>query len=173
MASGPDIDSGPVRGIALVVVAVVVGFLLIGTGLDSDAAPGPAKPKGAEVEDTTVDSGDSSASSTSSTTDTTLAARPPAEVSVLVTNGTDVNNIATQLSEELAAAGYQMGSATRAEPVEATTVFYTEGFDADAKAVAERIGFPDNPIEPLGDPPHVDPQGASVVIVLGPDYQIG
>jgi hypothetical protein len=49
-------------------------------------------------------------------------------------------------------------------------VYYTEGFQAEAQAVAASLGAPAEAVQPMPTPPPVaDIQGAQVLVVLGPD----
>lgn len=179
-AGGLDANA---RGIIVLVAAVVIGFLLLlnagasgggGEGLATDGGP-----------DTTVDvsglEGDGTTGTTSpgDTTpelppdDTTDGNRPPAEVTVVVLNGGGVGGAAGAGTETLGGAGYDMadaGNANDSPNVEATTIYYAEGFESDAVSVASVLGrgadaVAARPAEPLGP----GAEEADVVVVLGQD----
>ena len=106
---------------------------------------------------------------TSSTT-TTAPPRDPAQVKVLVANGSDVNGAAGAESDALEALGYVAANPTNAEPVPATVVYYTVGYQAEAEALATAIGAPATSVTPLPTPaPVADMQLANILVVIGPD----
>lgn len=117
-----------------------------------------------------------STSTTSSTTTTSTTApeghRDPGNVTVLVANGSGLAGAAASATEALDAVGYDTAppSNVRASArVNASVVYYSEGFEDDAAAVAASFE-PPPPVAPMTDPPPTeDLRGASVVLVLGPD----
>lgn len=160
--------ANPTRGAILVVVAVVAGLFLLRNGLDTSETVRASN----DDEQATASDGDGGAGDDESegTTTTTAAARTPAEVPVVVLNGTTVNGAAGKYSEALAAAGYQLGNDGNAEPdVSATQVFFAPGFDAEAAAVASAIAAPEGSVAPLPATPPGEIGGAQVVVVIGPD----
>lgn len=156
----------PARGAALVVVAVVVGLLLLRNGLDTSEVVTSSK------DNTTEDSGKDAGKDTSTeTTDTTVAAKSPAEVTVIVLNGTSVGGAAGKYSTAIGSAGYQMlepGDA--ATKIPATQVFFTPGYEREAVAVALAAGAPGTvtPVA-LPTPPPGEVGAANVVVVIGAD----
>ena len=67
--------------------------------------------------------------------------RPPGEVSVVVLNGSELTGVAGAASESIGAAGYQMGNPDNANSrLDATTVYFAEGYEAEAAQVAEVLG---------------------------------
>lgn len=169
----PAAQGSVARGAILVAVAVVIGVLLL---RDDDAATtqvAVGSDTAAEVDDTDVDeSGDEDPDAT--TTTTTEAPRPPAEVKVLVANGSGVNGAAGGTTDALEALGYVTGTPANAERVEATVVYFTTGFQAEAEALAAAIGAPEDGVTPMPAVAPVDDlQLANVLVHIGPDLAAG
>lgn len=168
-----------VRGVVLVVVALVVGLLLIGQGLDPDRRSFASNPGDLGSENTpddvdAADDGTGETDTTDSTVPDTVPPRSPSEVPVLVANGEGSEGIATELSNQLTNEhGYPTLEPVRAASTPQTSVFYAEGFEADAAAIAAIIGFPNAPQQPFGPgTAGIDTTGASIVVVQGADYLI-
>jgi hypothetical protein len=167
----------PARGAALVVVAVIVGLFLLRNGLDtsevvtasgeeSSADDGGGDTNGADDGSDVTDDG------SATTEDTTPEARPPAQVPVIVLNGSGVGGAAGTYSEVLGSLGYQLTDADGANAnanVPTSQVLYAEGFEQEAIAVTAAIGAPSLVPAPLTEPSPGEIVGASVVVVLGPD----
>lgn len=159
------------RGAALVAVAVLLGVLLLARGLDSGELVATG---GDEQSDEDQTPGTSPGGSTSTSTSTSqVGIRPPSEVRVLVANGAGVPGAAGTRSDALAAAGYTTLEPANAAPVPATQVLYVEGYQGEAGQIATVLGAAPTAVQPLPDPPPVDPLDAHVVIVLGPDTESG
>lgn len=118
------------RGAILVGVAVVIGIVLLqvidkgGGGGGGSAGPTPA-------------SGSSGGVTTSTLGDT---GRPPAEVRVLVENGSGVNQAAATLANELRGNGYAISGTGNAPVQTGTTVACRSGFEKEADALAASLG---------------------------------
>lgn len=101
----------------------------------------------------------------------------PAQVRVLVVNGTEVSGAAGQVNNDLIALGYNGLQPTNTNPVgaaEATAVYYEPGFELDARNLAQRLNAPPTAVEPLPEAIPVDDLlEANVVIILGPDLVTG
>jgi LytR cell envelope-related transcriptional attenuator len=67
----------------------------------------------------------------------------PAQVTVAVLNGTTVQGLATKISEEARAAGFNIGTVGNAARIDQTksTVLYRKGQGSAARAVANRLGI--------------------------------
>jgi hypothetical protein len=158
------------RGAALVVAAVLVGLFLLRNGIDTSAvvtAERPAPSNGATTDGAT-DEGDDVDDPDDPTT-TEPVARPPAQVSAIVLNGSGVAGAAGTYTTALSDRGYQTGEAGNANArVESTEVYFTPGFDQEALVLARSIGSTATP-QPLGSPPPGDVGTANVIVVLGPD----
>lgn len=159
----------PARGAALVVVAVLLGLVLLRNGLDtSEVVTSNGSDSSSDSGD---DGGTDDGSDSGEETTTTLAVRPPAEVSVVVLNGTSVSGAAGKYSTAIGTAGYQMlepGDA--ATKIPATQVFFAPGFEMEAAAVALAAGVPAT-VTPaaLPTPPPGEVGTANVVVVIGAD----
>jgi hypothetical protein len=124
---------------------------------------------GAEVtEEATVDT-------TPETVPAAPVLRSPAEVKVLVLNAAQAQGIAGRGTEALLAASYKTAAPKNAKDRRPSAVLYTEGYEAEAGAVAAVFG-PDlesivQPVDPA-DLPIDDTQDANIIVVLGPDNLI-
>jgi LytR cell envelope-related transcriptional attenuator len=162
--AGPTRGSSPMRGVVLVAVAVVLGFFVLRAIEDTGGGPT------AEEIEAAADTTSSSEDAADSTDTTAPAARPTAEVVVLVANASGVQGAAAAQSEAIARGGYQVLPAANApSDVEATQVMATAGYEADAAALAAAIGARPDSVVPMPDPPPLDVTGAHVLVMLGPD----
>ena len=182
------------RGIAVLAVAAVVAFLLLwqggGNGGDTKVAavaPSTTVDTSGLTPETPTTSPSGGASTTPGTTTpgtvTTLApttsepdpgsqTRPPAEVNALVLNGGGPIGAAAATTKVLGGAGYQTGSAANAnDRTTATTqVFFAEGYEAEAKVVAQLLGKDASVVSAMPDPvPGPGADSANVLVVLGKD----
>ncbi|MCB0988600.1 MAG: LytR C-terminal domain-containing protein [Microthrixaceae bacterium] len=169
------------RGLAVLAVAVVVGLLLLltsgGDGGTQVAAGGDGGPVttidisglgDTEPGEVTTTTPDQTTTSSSAPTDGT---RDPGEVKVLVLNGGGPAGTARSTSDTIGEKGYVMQPPSNAASnVTSTTVYYADGYQAEAEAVALVIGkaasavkaMPSTTVGPGADK-------ANVVVVLGPD----
>jgi hypothetical protein len=147
-------------------VAVLLGLVLLRNGLDTSEVVTSSRDD-SEDDGATDDGTDEG----SETTETTVAVRSPAEVTVIVLNGTSVSGAAGKYSTAIGSAGYQMleaGDSSTKIPV--TQVFFTAGFEREAAAVALAAGAPAT-VTPaaLPTPPPGEVGAANVVVVVGAD----
>lgn len=164
--AAPPPQGSVVKGAILVVVALAIGFALL---QDSDSG---STDLAVGAEDNPIDAGDGDEDETSSTTTSTEPPRPPAQVKVLVANGSDVNGAAGAQTDALEALGYVTADPTNTDQkVTSTVVYYTVGFQAEAEALAQQIGVdPATAVQPLPTPaPVPDLQLSQVLVVVGPD----
>lgn len=170
-APGPQGPDSNARGIAVLVVAVLVGLVLLfnadGGSSEAVSSSGPT---------TTVD-----VSGLSSTTeygsDTTTTTRPdtsgkdPSEIDVLVLNGTKVGGVAASNSETIGAKGYNMlkpGDA--ATNTSTTTVYFKADYEADASSIAALLGRSPNAVQAMpSDSLGPGSADADIVVVIGSD----
>jgi hypothetical protein len=154
----------PARGAALIVVAIVVGLVLLRNGIDTGEVV--ASNGGTSKTTTTTVKG-------GGTTTTTVALKPPAEVKVLVANGSTVNGAAKRVADALKAKGYTTlppASVPKGKEVATTTVYFQPGFQREAAAVAAALGAPPLPaVAPMPATPPVAPSTCNVLVILGPD----
>jgi LytR cell envelope-related transcriptional attenuator len=169
--TGTPRGTSPVRGIVLVAVAAVLGFFLLRAIDDTGGGSSVATDDGTGG-DATAEGSDT----TEGATDTTAPPepRPPAEVVVLVANGSGVSGAAAEQATALQGGGYNVLEPTNAPAnVDATEVWATEGYEPEAAALAASIGAPEGAVQPMPDPPPMELQGAHVLLVLGPDLASG
>ena len=169
----PPAQGSVARGAVLVAVAVVIGVLLL---RDDDAATtqvAVGSDTAGEIDDG-ADGGEDVDPDSTTTTPTTEALRTPAEVKVLVANGSSVNGAAGGATDALEALGYTTATPANAERVTETIVYYTTGFEAEAEALAAAIGAPEGSVTPMPPVAPVDDlQLANVLVHLGPDLAAG
>ncbi|MFV0317732.1 MAG: LytR C-terminal domain-containing protein [Microthrixaceae bacterium] len=169
--SAPSGADPAARGLILVVVAVALGAILL-------AAGGTV---GFDRDDKGVDIGDNGGGEVTSTTDAptdttepTPVTVAPADVAVVAANGGGISGLAGTTTEFLARQGYTNTTATNAVTDTAlTVVYFAEGFDANANALAALMGLPESQVQALPAQPVAteQPPGTAVVIVLGPDAE--
>jgi hypothetical protein len=166
-AAGPA-QGSVIRGVVLVVVAVAIGLLLLRDD-DSAATQAALGTQGSGQADTTVPEEDPE-----TTTTTTAPLRPPSEVKVLVANGSGVNGAAGGATDALEALGYVTGAPANAERVPSTVIYFTEGYQPEAEALAEATGAPAEGVTPMPAVAPVDDlQLANILMVIGPDLASG
>ena len=159
-----------VRGLLVLGAAVLVGVLLLASWGD-DGASKVATTDGKTT--TTVDIGDLGTTTTAPTETTTTtpgSANSPSEVSVIVLNGSGQTGAAATNSSTIGDAGYTMLTPGNAQNIDSTTVYYADGYEADAIAVAKLLGKGTDAVKPLSDASLGGAEGdANVVVVLGAD----
>lgn len=163
-----------VRGAILIGAAVLLGVVLLGRGLDSGLLPGDDG-DGQAGGQTGDGDGDGTTSTPAPTQpDGTPATRVPGEVTVWVLNGGGPTGTATNGTQVVANGGYLTVPADNApQDVPQSIIYFVDGYQADAAAVATLLGFGADRVQALPNPPPVpngDIQGANVLAVLGPDF---
>jgi hypothetical protein len=150
------------RGAALIAVAVIIGVVLLNaiddgnTGAVGDGGPTPTS---TSTTTTTVVKGSSSTSAT-----TKPAAVPPAEVSVLVLNGSGRAGVAGTLTNTLKAKGYKTLPPNNASAVRAGTVVDAKaGKTAPCTTLAGAI--PGAKVQPMPVPPPTTTDADCIVVV--------
>jgi hypothetical protein len=106
-----------------------------------------------------------------STTTTTVPPRPPANVPVLVANGSGVTGAAAAFSARLQSAGWSTLPPTNATVhVPTSHVYYLAGQQTAAAAVAVTLHLPTSAVAPYTTAAPVSTIGtADVLVVVGPD----
>lgn len=170
------------RGIAVIVGAVLLGLFLMvrGIGDNSEAADGettttvPAD-EGGDSTDTTINDTVTTQPVEDTVTEDTLGAqRNPANVLTLALNGTSPiqSGVAGRTQDRLSAAGYDAASPKNADTPGPSVILYVEGYESDARAVAEIFGVDPAAVLKPFDPatsPISDTQGAHLIIMAGTD----
>jgi hypothetical protein len=163
--------TGVLRGVGVVVVAVVIGALLM-----PSATRGPLNVTTASQTTQTSSSSSSSTTTTAaraagtSTTQATIVAGASL-IHVLVANGTTITNLAGGTSTYLRSRGFTTLPALDATTkVTGTLVYAGSGEHSAATTVANALGLSSADIQPASAvPPVASAAGATVVVIAGPD----
>lgn len=110
----------------------------------------------------------SSTTSTAPASTTTMpAARPPAEVKVRVYNGSRTGGAAVAVGKRLEAKGYDVlqPGPSPAKPLDATEIFYVDGWAAEAQRLASDLGGVSS-IRRIESTPPMPSVGTATVLVL-------
>ena len=144
--SSPSFKAAPsTKMFAVVGIAVLVAFLLVWVVNDTDSSnTKTSKKSDTSATDNSVASNDTDTSkSTSSTTTTTAAVantKKPAQVSVLVLNGSGFGGVAKNTSTEIGKLGYNMLTPGDDSSKDVGTfVYYKTGFEPDATKIAKNV----------------------------------
>ncbi len=172
--SNPTAAAG--RGVAIVVLGVVVALAVLGLGFDGEGpttTDATATTVAKAATNGTTAGGGSTTTPPSATVTTIAAARAPASVTVLVVNGRGVQGAGAANNTELLAKGFNAVAPETYPTLSPTTdVFYAEGYQADALNVAQKLSIAASAVKPLPSTPFpVDLKGAKVVVLLGTDGQ--
>lgn len=167
--TGPDDRGNNTMAAVLIGVAVVIGIVLLAKGLSQEGGiVETAAPNKTEQTTTTTQAGEPGGVDDTTTT-TVSAARNPADVSVMVANGSGAAGVAGTAADELKAAGYKKVDTTNAAVVTTSAVYYDKGYEADAKAVAAVLKINPASVAEMPASPPAQLGGASVLVVIGPD----
>ena len=109
------------------------------------------------------------ASDEETTTTTAAVANAPANVTVLVANGSGKSGVAATNATKLKTAGYTKVDTTNSPTTAKSAVYYAAGAQADAQAVATALGLDPSVVAAMPSPPPVDLAGATVLVVIGSD----
>lgn len=190
---GPSNGSAAPRGIILIVVASVLGILLLWKGIDgptsdiaesSSSSPtttvveaGSDNGEGGEGEGGESDLLDITGDPTTTTTTTLFPPTPPAEVQVLVANGSGISGGAGTVTDLLIPQGYTTLPAANAIPTDVTGIYFRTGMSQEARIIQEQLApdypnvlmqIPDDGLE-VPDSTADRVEQADVVIILGSD----
>ncbi len=192
LGPGGSVGASSARGVIVIVAAVAVGLLLMWRGLgetdsqavdaggteettSDDVSSGDDAVADGDTDTNATDDGTATDGATDTTPDSTAApvAHAPAEVTVLVLNGTNgIKGVAGRGTEVAAGAGFATAEAKNADVDGPSVVLYVEGYEADAIAVAQAFSVdPAAVVQPF-DPatsPIADTQGAHVIVRVGND----
>jgi hypothetical protein len=173
-------SNNAVKGALLVAIGVLLGVLVLGSGLSSpgpssvnvESASGDTTTTAAGGDTTTTTAAGGATSTTIPTTSTsggTPTTHPPNEVRVLVANGTDIPGAASQVQSQLVALGYNALSPQNGPPSEQSWVYYEAGYEGDARVIADSLGVAQTQVQPMPDPPPIDTLEANVLVLIGDD----
>jgi len=164
-------NSAGARGAILLALAAVLGIVLLqafdtdgsGVGVEAGGTPSPTSSPGSGS------TGNGSGSTVPTIpTSTTTPGRTPAEVTVLVANGTGIKGLGSQTADSLKVLGYTTLAAVDAtKALDTTTVQHAEGYQTEARAIALTLGLQTTAVLPLNSPAVPDAQGANIFVLLG------
>ena len=180
------------KGVLLIIAVITVGIIVLNQGFDkatsATSAPVPStqepqdtEERNQEIEEETttpseaVSEGNSGGEENEGSQPTsTSVLHPPAEVRVLVANGTDVTGAAGATLDTLVAnAGYNGVGAVNdlgEEVLLETFIYYSQGYDLDAQNVRLIINADSNNVLPLPETlPIDDLSDANVLVQVGAD----
>jgi hypothetical protein len=183
MTGGPSgLGGAAYRGVIVLVVVTVVGVALLAKAGNVAGSPqeGSAAPHRSDTTTTTAAPSDTSGAGTApqgaGPTTTTVPATPhlPANVKVIVVNAAKQAGVGNSNNAKVGGAGFPTLEVTNAPAQPITTIFYRPGYQADAAAVKQALGFDAAPVQPAPAQPIV-PQAAeaNVIVLLGRDYRGG
>lgn len=153
------------RGIAVLVVAVLIGIVLLMKAGDSGSGTNTAAPGTT----TTMASTTTTPDNTTSTTKVVKGDNEPSSVDVLVLNGSGKAGVAKSNSDTIGQSGFNMLTPANAASIQAeTAVYYADGYQSDAEAVASALGLPSSVVDAMpSTSPGPGADAANVVVVLG------
>ena len=157
-------NASPIRGAILVALAAVLGFLILQGVTDREQVPiASADPivVATTTPESTADIGTAVLPTPEPVMDTS-SARPNAQVSVLVANGTDVSGQAGRLTDVLRNQGFNTRQPRNADTRPTSVIYYRPGFEVEAQVVRNMLQTT-TPIAPMPVP---DP-------VVGADIDLG
>ena len=180
------------KGVLLIIAVITAGIIVLNQGFDEDTSASsvsaPSTQETQETEEqnqeieqeTTTPSQDSSEKNNGeeinegSPSTSTSVLHPPAEVRVLVANGTDVTGAAGATLDTLVAnAGYNGVGAVNdlgEEVLLETFIYYSQGYDLDAQNVRLIINADSSNVLPLPEIlPIDDLSDANVLVHVGAD----
>jgi len=167
-APTPDDDQRTsVQGVVLIVVAVVIGVLLLALGFDKEGGVVASGDVGATTTTTEATGADSPPTITTTTTAAPPSTQAPASVSIVAANGSGGSGQAGEAQTTLEAKGYTQVETANAALTATSVVYYAEGAEGDAQAVAEILAISD--VQAMPDSPPAPLNGGTVLVVIGSD----
>jgi hypothetical protein len=156
------------RGVGLLVVALILGVFLLNA--TDNQPPGTTLSSGSASTPRAATPGHSSATIPTTSTTVVTPIHAPKDVKVVVANASPTNGAGQRASDALKTAGYNTLSPTNATSTKDSAVFYTPGYDREAAAVAQALGFAATAVKPMpSSPPVTDLRTASILVVVGSD----
>ncbi len=181
------------RGVILVLVAVLIGFVLLAKGFgdrgDETAAASPETSTTTTAQSNTTTSVDGSenpggtaangnGSNGNGAPQTTVVEELHAEADVVVLagNGSGESGVASELEAKLSAQGY-VADAANANPTEASQILYRPGYALNAVQIAEGLGVATTVVVQIAaDAPGPVPEEAAeraaasnIIVIAGSD----
>ncbi len=168
------------RGLLIVLVAAAIGVLLLARAVDPDSETAPTE--NAADDSVAAKTEDGAKGQPANTTGPSTATTPvtvppknePANVVVLVTNGSGIAGKAKVNTDELSINNYNILTQTdHPTPETATKVYFAAANQADAIAIAQLLSINVSAVTPMPAEGFagLDLGGAMVLVVLGADGQ--
>lgn len=170
-------SSSAIRGAILVALAVLLGFLILRGVTDRTEIPltttGTVATAPTPTPTPSVDAGSTAPLPTPTAVIDTSNARPNAQISVMVANGTEVSGQAGRLTDILRNQGFTTQAARNANAQPASVIYYRPSFNVEAQVVRDALGTL-TPIAPMPVPdPNVgddiDLGNVDVFVLIGDD----
>jgi hypothetical protein len=178
----PPVDDAKaaMRGYAVIAVTLIVGAVIFWKGLQGNTASTVDASKTTTTLAASVSTIDRNAapSTTRPEQGTTVppaapsTSVPPASLKVMVANGVDpAQTIAGPAASTLKAADYGIAGTVDLTPsgLAASAVYYNDGYQGDATAVAKELGISSSAVQPMPAQPPTSLNGANVLVVIGKD----
>jgi hypothetical protein len=147
-------------------MAIGIAVLLKGFSTDSNSSSASV----------TKPSSSTSPQSGVTTAPSTPATPSPGATKIVVANGSLVSGAASKVRDNLNGKNYTVLNVANVSPakrLDLSSVYYTEGFDLSAKAIAAALGVKSDRVKLLpGDAPTLNPKlpaTANVLVVVGVD----
>ena len=152
------------RGIVLLAVAFALGVGLLHSADRSGVTIATGSP--ATEPKTTTTTPQAAPPTTAA-----AALRDPRTIKVLSANGTSTNGIGDKVRRKLEAANYNaLAAVTATSKTQTSAIFFSPGFDADARAVAAVLGIPATAVQAMPAKPPVPQLGdANILVIAGTD----
>ncbi|HUP75467.1 MAG TPA: LytR C-terminal domain-containing protein [Acidimicrobiales bacterium] len=186
---GRSASDAALRGALLVAVAVIIGALLIWRGHSDNDSGATGVDTGTGSTTTRAGGGTTSRGGATTISPVTTpgvtapigSTRQPAQVRVLVANGSGIDGYASQSHGKLVTGGYASLGAENAKPGQDNTfIYYRDGYQDDARALAVFLGadgnvvqaMPNSLTDRLDQAVLNNAQTANIIIILGADRQV-
>jgi len=154
----------------LLAVAVILGIVLL-QQFDAGIDTGQVR-TGTDVGDAPTTTRRVTLTTVGGTTTTVARARPKADVKVVVANGAGVRGLGASTTNALKNVGYATGIPVDATAAaDKTSIQFTDGYEAEAREVAQTLSQPATVVSRLSSPPitAADIGDAKVIVILGAD----
>jgi hypothetical protein len=169
----PGASSGWLRGVAVVVIALIVGILLMPSAARPPLAVATTSSTPGTSPTTSPPSGSAATTTTAPRTTTTSAGAlaGASAIRVLVANGTTISHLAEGTATYLHSRGFVTLTPTNSTMrVTGTQVYAASGQQVAATLVVNALGLPSNTVQSSSAvAPVASTGGATVVVIVGPD----
>ena len=160
------------KGLLIIGLALVVGFVLLTLGYSRDGELVAGRPE-PTVEPTTTQTTSPFNTTTSRPTATTPSAvlKDVSELTVQVANAGNLPGTpAGDATRKLSSAGYQTQNGIDAPAVDETVVYFADELRGEAEEVAKVLSISPDNVQEMPDPVPTGGQGVDILVMLGPEY---